>query len=380
MSMISFPYTALFLKNIGISTSLVGVVISIGAILSIIAQPFWGALSDRILDPKQTMIITVCLTAVTTLIMTLVKNDVLVVLMFLLRAIGFAPITVLFDHYVVIQCAESDETMHYGAIRIWGSISFAVTALLFGWLTEIFSMEIVFYFQSLVLFLMVWLVMRIVKSETRPQQKTEKPAVSKYSKAILNSSFVVFLFFIFMVILPDNIVTCFFPIIFEDAGGTLDLLGVSSSLRAIAEVPFFLGTAWLMQKFGSRKLMLIGAAFVLVRTTCLGFLTTPLQLLIANAFGAPAYCMLTAGMLHYVLETVPYEHRTTAQMVASSFGWSLTQVIGSSAGGFMLENYGIRAISVTGFLLVTLGVLLFVFNSIRAKRRKEENACRPIQP
>ena len=372
MSMVSFPYTALYLKNIGIPTSLVGVVISAGAILSVVAQPFWGRLSDRILDAKRTMLIAVCLTAVTTLIMLLMKQVVMVIVMFLLRAIVLAPLMVLFEHYVVTRCDKSNGTMHYGAVRIWGSISFAAIALVFGWLMELFSLQLVFYFQSGMLFVLLWLVGRIVTGDPVLTPENKKEKASKVTRAIFTPSFVVFLIFVFMVILPDSTVNCFYPIIFQDAGGTLDLMGVSSSLRAIAEVPFFLSTAWLLRKYGSRKLMLMGAVLVLLRLICIGYLTTPIQLLVANAFGAPAYCLLMAGMLHYVLETVPQEHRTTAQMVASSFGWTMTQVVGSSVGGFMLEYFGIKSISAAGLLLVTAGAVIFIGNAIRFRRSAEK--------
>ena len=364
MSMASFIYITIFLKNVGLSTSSIGILLSVGAIFSIVTQPLWGSLCDGALGTRNTMLITIIISGASTLMMMLVKNTVLIMVIYIVRAVSLAPVMMLFDNYVVSECKESDGRMNYGSIRIWGSICFAITAAALGWLTDGFGLEIAFYVQTALSFMLLWLIVKIVRND--PDGKAHENSAKKkwFDKNIFNAPFVSILVFIFLVTLSSSALDSFFPIIFQTTGGSLNMLGLSSSIRAIVEVPFFLSTANLIKRFGSRKLLLIAVGFTAMRILGFAFFSEPLHLLLVNLFGAPAYCLFTAGMLHYVYEISPAGSKTTAQLIVSSIGLSLARVISSSIGGFVLESYGVKKMALGGLAIV----IFAIFTVIMQKR------------
>ena len=367
VSMTSMIYVTVFLKNNGLATSTIGILISIGAIFSILTQPIWGSLCDGALGIKRTMILTVLLGAVSTALLTIVKNEAAIMIMYIARIISMAPIMMLFDNYIVSECKASDTQLDYGSIRIWGSILFAVVAAILGFITERYGISIAFYTQIAFSALLIWLIVKYVRdspSDTKAKYK------KWFDKNIFSTSFIFILIYIFLVKLTDNSLNSFFPIIFQDAGGSLNMLGLFSSARAIVEVPFFLGTTKLIKKFGSRQMMIIASAFIVLRVLGFMLFEKPEFLFAANLFGAPAYCLFTAGMLHYVHEISPENSKTTAQLIVSALGLSLSRVISSSAGGFILESYGTKTMSVIGLIII---VISFVFIMIQNKVVKSKS-------
>ena len=368
-TMASYIFIAVFLKNNGLSTSTIGILISTGAVFSIITQPLWGSLCDGVLGTKKTMIATAFLGGVSTLALAAVKNISVIMVIYVIRTISMAPMMMLFDNYVVSECKISKTRMDYGAIRIWGSIFYAAAAAVLGWATEKLGINIAFYFQAVLSFLLIWLIIKYVNDNPPIVNTKEKHKRKWFDKNIFSLSFVFILIYIFFVMLADNSLNSFFPLIFQDAGGSLNMLGISSSIRAIVEVPFFLSTARLIKRFGSKKVMLVAVSFTALRV--LGFIicTQPTQLLLVNLFGAPAYCLFTAGMLHYVYEISPENSKTTAQLIVSSLGLSLSHVVSSSAGGFILENYGVKIMSIIGLGIIVVALVIIMIQNIIVKSK-----------
>ena len=366
VSMTSMIYVTVFLKNNGLATSTIGILISVGAVFSILTQPIWGSLSDGVLGIKRTMILTVLLGAGSTVVLTLVKNEAAIMIVYIARIISMAPIMMLFDNYIVSECKASKIQLDYGSIRIWGSIFFAGVAAVLGFLTERYGINIAFYTQVAFSALLIWMILKYVK-DSPVTAKTKTKYKKWFDKDIFNPAFIFILIYIFLVKLTDNSFNSFFPIIFQDAGGSLNLLGLFSSARAIVEVPFFLGTTKLIKKFGSKQMMIIASAFLVLRVLGFMLFDKPSLLFAANLFGAPAYCLFTAGMLHYVYEISPENSKTTAQLIVSSLGLSLSSVIGSSAGGFILESYGKGTMSVIGLIIIAISFIFIMIQKAAAK-------------
>jgi alpha-galactosidase/6-phospho-beta-glucosidase family protein len=78
--------------------------------------------------------------------------------------------------------------------------------------------------------------------------------------------------------------------------------------------------------------------------------------------------MSIAGMLHYIYDIAPEDSKTTAQLFVSSVGLSLPSVISSSAGGFILENYGVRIMTLCSLTLIILALTFAVLQNVSVRK------------
>lgn len=361
MSVTSFTYITIYLRENGLSTITIGILLSIGAVAGIITQPIWGNLSDSRFGMRKTLLLTIGIGIFATLVHIISDNKIIIMVSAVFRTIAIAPMMTLIDSYVVSQCIQSDGKMKYGKIRLWGSISFALTAIIVGLLTERFGISVAFFIQIILLCLMLFIIMQVVENDNREDEKASKETTKKgFNKAIFNGAFILFVIYCFLSRLPDRTLLTFFPIILQDAGGSLLLIGIAASLKAAIEVPFFLGSGKFIDRFGARNVFFFASGLDIIRMLGFTIFTSPQQIFLLNLLSAPTYCLFTAGTLHYVYEIAPKGSKTTAQMIVSAFSMSFAGVVSNSVGGFVLETYGIQTLAFAGLILIVIALTGFL--------------------
>lgn len=160
----------------------------------------------------------------------------------------------------------------------------------------------------------------------------------------------------------------------DELGGTVILVGWSTFLTAIFEVPVFL----LLDKYLKRTipnmigcLVIVSSLFVL-RWFLMSLATSPLhiifiQMLHSVSFGGYFYIgtTLTAQM-------VPVEFRASGQAIYALTWGGISGIIAGFIGGWLFENLGGQMMYQVSTLIASIGVVGFFLLWLGVRRKEKE--------
>jgi PPP family 3-phenylpropionic acid transporter len=374
ISMIAFPYNTIYLSEIGLSSSTIGIVVALSGIASIVMQPLWGNISDSKLGVRKTLLIVVAMSSAMTLFMVVFKSAALIISAFVLRAFSVGPILTLIDNYIVEECAVSGKKMNYGNIRLWGSAAFAAGAAAIGVVSQIYGLRSIFAIQAGLMALLIVAVIKFVpETGAHINEQFDKVRKKGFNRDIFTKAFIVFVIILFISMIPDTAANTFFPLAFKAAGGSLYMLGLGSSLRAVIEIPFFKISGRIINKLGSLIMVFVAIGLNAFRMLGFVFFKDPNLMFVTNLIAAPSYVLLTTGMLHYVYEIAPEGSKSTAQMIVSSLCLSLTGVLSSSTGGYILESFGFSKMALGGFVIIVFALFFMAAMQRKTAAQKEKD-------
>ena len=189
----------------------------------------------------------------------------------------------------------------YGPLRAWGSVGYVVSALGTGALVEATGP------RALLAALAVFLVATgaIGLTLRPPSART----IRRYSSPIRDAGRLfgprglgVFLLGSFLGWLGMSIVLSFTPLRFEELGAGATIIGLGGAIAAGIEVPLMLSFGRLAARFGSNRLLIAGAVFLMARSVVAAVATDPPMLLAASIFGGLGYALFLVGRRHVRLD------------------------------------------------------------------------------
>jgi MFS family permease len=321
-----------------------------------IAQPIFGYLTDNYISEKKLFIICSILTIPTLFLLqaSIATFWALIATTFLLGIFLRQFVSVIDSWTVKIRTTNSD--INYGLTRGMGSLSFAISALVFGKIFEIYSLEYIFI--SCAGFVVVSIIVALSIDKSNIKKNTEKKAGFKI--ILKNPRYKLLLISGFLCTFSLSIAITYFPLLLESKGGTSGDLGISLFITALSEVPVML----LLNRFANRikidKLLLIALLFYIFRVGSM-LLAPNLTILIAvQSIQSLSFGLYYPTAIIYIYEIIDSRFISTAIMTFSSFTMAISAIIASSIGGLMIDSFGIYSIYVLGTATAIIAFIIFI--------------------
>ncbi|AIQ20974.1 MFS transporter [Paenibacillus sp. FSL L8-0436] len=347
----------LYLQDVGMNKLEIGSLMSVGALVSIIANPFWGIWSDRYQNMRR--IVLVMLTG------TLVLSQ----LVFQAHTYEMIYVSILFFYFFqgplfaqsnTMILSYIDGTNHkFGSFRLWGSLGWALTAILAGPVIEWAGVSILSYLFAA---LLCAAMLSLVALPRLDHSIGVAPLPFKgFQKIFYNPFFLCFIFFGILVSIPNTMNNTFVSLYITELGGSKTMIGLAVFLSSILEV----GVLLLCDRFLKRKvsvllgwLALVSVLFVL-RWWLMAGATTPLQV----AFIQILHC-ITFGGFFYVgtqltMLLVPRPYRSSGQALYTLTWSGISGILGGVLGGWLYQTLGAQSMYQSGVFLSFIGTLGF---------------------
>ncbi|GMK46557.1 permease [Paenibacillus glycanilyticus] len=365
-------FFALYLQSIGINPLKIGALMAGGPIVSLIANPLWGYLSDRTRNIRLI------------LILMLVGNLVAMQLVFLSDSYAFIfGCMLLFFFFQMPLFSQSNSlilnsiegTRHkFGAFRLWGSCGWAILALITGPILGQIGIS------RLWLVYTIMMLIAIGFAFTLPRGSSPKTAQGvNYRQMLGNRVFLVFLVIGLLISIPNSMNTTFIGLYMTGLGGHTDLVGWSAFLSSVFEIPVFL----LFDRYLSKHARTMVSCLILV-----SLLYALRWFLMAGAGNAEqiifiqALHCLTFGAFYYIgtqltALLVPSELRASGQAVYALTWGGLSGIASGFLGGYLFQQVGPKSIYWTGTGMALIGLvgftLLYLYMRMTAvKKNKRE--------
>lgn len=328
-----YPFITLYFTTKGLSYSQIGIALAVNSLVGVVVQPVWGYITDKYLDKRSSLLISIVLSCIVVLLFSLVKSWIAILTVLMIFMIFLSPIASLADSYCY-DLMEKDKAIQYGKVRLMGSAGYAIIALAMGIIIKKTNINSTFYVYF-ILSIIGFFLLKTVSFKGRPAAYKINP--NDLLVLIKNKKFFVFIVTVFFINISMGANSNYITILIQKTGGDVSNLGLLWFVVAISELPAFFFGNKLLKKVGDMNLYIICFILYVLRyfldSICQNYNTVILiQLMQGITF--PLYLV---AALNYISRIVPERMRTSGITLYSAIGGGLGSFVGNMGGGFLLQ-------------------------------------------
>ena len=370
---VSAPYLAILLRDLGYSPIWVGILLGVFAGAGIVGPFAFGYWADRVGNYRYALIVSAIVPTLLAIPLVIWVHPALSAIFLVLMAFGLRSAVSLLDSITTIQIGE---TGNYGRIRVWGSVSFIVVTMFLQvtpflrpdnarnialWLTLVSAM-------SVVPFLLLPKASLSSSIGARAGGKSAEKGRPIFSAYVLGG-----LGIIFAISFSMSAVYSYFPLYLTEVL-EWDVVGLMFAIGAASELPVIFLSAALLRRFGPLPLLAVSAAGVSLRLLIWAFLPFGPFVLASQLLHALCFGTFLPAMVYFIAGIFPPKNRGKGMSLFIALGTGLPSLLGTLAGGAILEAMagaaGFRTLFTLYAAISGLGVL--VYGAMRLGRVWEE--------
>lgn len=346
-------FLPVYLSHIGMDKEKIGVLMSIGPFIAILAQPFWGIRGDRASSKNLILRILLFGSLMSVALYTLSNSFlylliIITVYTFFSTSVGPIGDTITLEHL-------SKVNQKYGPVRMAGSLGYCIMSVIAGVVAQrnisgIFGL----YVGISITALLITFLLPTVKGH-----QTKKDRVSPLL-LFKNKNLVIIMLLNVVVQITLGYYYTYFPLyLTQQLKGTNTMLGIATFLSSVSEVPFLLFADRILKKIGTKGALLGATAVAALRWFLIysvrsAYAFLPLQLLHGLIFIVLYYSIAT-----YINREVPPELKASGQTMNSLLGMGIARIIGSLFGGFLSVRFGIRNMFLYNSIFAFIALIVF---------------------
>ncbi|MCL1806196.1 MAG: MFS transporter [Oscillospiraceae bacterium] len=341
------------------------------AVISMLAQPVGGYISDRFLSEKKLSVLLLVMTTVCILLLPLSLGSGSKVLVL----VNMAGITVsatqvggLIDAWIV-GLKQEYPSINYGLIRGTGSLAFSVSAQVAGLATIAFGHSARLWIGggSVLLAIFAALTFRPARRDRPTDGKPIRKLGGKeaFKLVFASKQYKLLLSVSFCLMLSNAAMMTLNQLLIRDFGGTTAQTGTATAVMSGSEVPMMFFMAVILKKVGFKRLLLFCSTVYVVRMLVTASVTTVNGLISTQLMQGLTFAVLVPVAMSYLSRIVDERVRSTAVTTYAAITASLTGILGNLitssllATGFSAQTALIvfACSAFVGFSLTLYGVL-----------------------
>lgn len=320
---VMLPFWPVWMQARGLTASEIGLLTGLGVAAKIVANPFWAELSDRQGKRKQLM----CLLAFLSFVAFAAFHWAFSFWpMFFVTAIFFfcfSPLMPLIESTTVLSASRHG--LNYGRIRLWGSASFILAAMVAGKLMEDAGDNIIHPV------LMGCLAFVLVAAFVLPEAMTERGNHGRFALIPLlkNKPLMIMMGGAALIQGSHGAYYSFGSIHWLGLGFSDTTIGFLWAEGVVIEILFFIVGAALIKKTGVPLMLLIGGLAAAIRWPLTAVADEVWMLVMIQALHALSYGATHLAGIYFIAERIPQSQSSSVQSLYSAL------VMGLVLGGVM---------------------------------------------
>jgi PPP family 3-phenylpropionic acid transporter len=368
------PYIVIVMTDRGLDNTRIGLILTLNALVTIVAQPFWGMISDRIQSIRKVYILCLALAAACYCFLPWSRTLGHLILLYPGVLFFLSPMAPLLDTWSY-QAIRNRAGGSYGLIRLW-----AVVMPLVGRLVSLTGLNVISWLFALLI------AASILVSLLLPQATPERPLnilhrqklpVGSLFKSYPYVSFVVVLGLMFVSIQP---MFGFQGRLMLDVGGTQELFGWAMTVAALSEIPVFIYSRRLISRFSPVSLVIVSFLFFAARLYAFSVASAPWMVMLVALLHGLSFALFLVGTVNYIDALAPAGLKSTALTIASAVYTGLSGIAGNALAGRLMDQYGIRPVYRLGSLATLTVLVLFLISLGIGRYLTRRLADQPVDP
>lgn len=361
-------FLPVYADGIGISSTHIGIVLSMGSLISVVSQPLWGMISDRARTVRKVLLLLLACSIAAGALMYSSTELWSLALFVALMNVFYLPTDPLVESLNFRTTQR--ENVSYGSVRMFGALGYAVTSLLAGYGLQQWGMGSVVWIYAGAGIAAFLVALSLADVEASP-----KPALFKHLKLFfLQSRTLVFFLIVFVVAIPHKMNDTFVGLYMEQLGGNVRLTGLSWFVMTLTETVFFALSARLIKPGKERLFMTAAAGLYAVRFLLSALADSPYELVAIQVLQGVTFVLFYVGAMQYLYSIVPDEWKSTGQTMLTVLYFGVSGIIGSSIGGWVIDVWGGKALYEGMSAVAAVG---FVLGCLLLRSPREASAVKP---
>ena len=334
-SMVAFyaPFFNVYLAQLGLTGTQIGLIAAIFPLFALTASPFLSSIADQRGWRLRFVQIGLIGWAIVLVLYRLPAGFWGILLLAFLEAIIRSPIIPIGDS--LIAQMSSKHRLNYGGMRLWGSIGFAIVAVVAGLLWQAWS------YRPMFLVAAVAIVPCLLISRQLEEGQVVVATTGRSIRILQRDPGLMLIYvgsFLIGIALYSTFV--FGGIYVNDLGGTEAHVGLLFGLSAFAEVPVMQTADALMRRWQGPRTLLV--SYIIIGLSLLGYalVQSPNALLVVNTFKGIGYGLFFVVNVRFIADRAPAEWTATAQAVFQACLVGLAPLTTTILSGYVYEQAG----------------------------------------
>ena len=342
---------------VGLSLSNIGLMMSVLPLISVFFQPIWGGVAD-VTGKRRGVLQGLMLAAalVTFAITMFTKSYIVVGLYFMYQVFlcGQGPLT----DSIAIQIAEDTPKASFGFIRIWGSIGYAVGAIIVALVANQMGLRWSFYTASLAFFI-GFILTRGIK-ETRII--TAKSHFKADLKTLLKEKKYLFIL-IYSFLLVGGVFSSdqYLGLFIRSVDIDVSMIGVLTFISVCFEVPFMFYSKRLIEKLNPYKLLLLMNIIAVARMFILSISSSIPFFLMAGILRGIIVGIFIPLFIELICEITPKAVVTSAVAIYTAVSSGIANFIFTLTGGILAEQLGYQTLYLSYGVMMLIPLVMAAF-------------------
>jgi PPP family 3-phenylpropionic acid transporter len=357
------PFLSLQFKAIGYNGVQISLLNMLSALAVILTAPQYGLIFDRSKDKRLILLISLTIATVTLFLIPYLRAfGAMLVIYTINRVIVSSSITASENlSYQVSADKNGEEQPAFGSLRMWGSLGFALTALLGGMIFQNFGLlrnDRIFLGLMVATCVVLLLMPESIFRERRSSESVEAP-LGTHGVIHLIAEDRYLLLTVIALALTDPLfdgVRSFEPIFMAELGLPVSVIGLAATLSALLEVPMMLGADHLIERLGARNLVIAILAFDLTRRLLVWLFPSGWMVFALNIMTAISFTLRLVTTVHLVNVRIPKQYTTTAFTFVFNTMNGIMYILSNAISGVIYDSYGARQIYLVSATLCVIAL------------------------
>jgi MFS transporter, PPP family, 3-phenylpropionic acid transporter len=356
---IILPFWPTWLESRGLTAQQIGLLLALGSWGKLVGNPIFTWVADRIGDFKLPLILITAASLVFYILFAFADGFWPLFIVTMLSALCLTSIVPLGDGLAMSLVARYG--LHYGRIRLWGSVSFIAAGAGAGWLLTDRHVDLVLLLVVAAVGVTLVTCMALPDIGSTPGQR---PGGSWLS-LLANRRFVVFLFASGLVQSSHAVLYGFATLHWLAAGHDKDTIGLLWAIGVVAEVALFAAAGGVVERLGPIWLLVLAGVAGMLRWTIAAVSTDLLVLGLIQVLHGMTFGATHLAAMYYLMREVPPGLAATAQGLYGAVAWGAAFGLAMLAAGALYAAYGGGAFFVMAGMCLAGTVLALILTGGR---------------
>lgn len=339
------PYAPLWFQSLGLSTLVIGGIVSLQSWTRVLAPYAWSYAGDHSGQRVKLIRIAAAGALASALGLLGVSAAVPVAVVTVLLFVANSGVVPLYEALLARALQTPDggiDARRYGRVRVWGSVGFLAAVTSFGALLERFGIAVFPAFVALMNALLLAAALRLPRTHEEPAHDEPAPPVLP----LLRQPGVAWFFAsIFFTVLAHTSLYAFFSLYLVSLGYPKTAVGALWAVSVAVEIVFFWTQGrWFGWLTPERWLQAVAATTALRFALTAGAGAWAPVLVLAQLLHAVTFAAHHAACIALVHRLFPGRLRGRGQALYTTLGYGISGVLGGVGGGWVIERLGFSAV------------------------------------
>jgi PPP family 3-phenylpropionic acid transporter len=344
----------LYFDDIGFTKLQIGTVYSIGPMLSIFSNLLAGIASDKTQNLKLVLNL-IFIGQILALALLLPQREFTVIAVVMGIFYFFqTPVNTMMDSLSLLAAERMNRS--FASIRMFGSLGYAVCAVLFGLVLKSIGSELTLWLGLITVCcsLALSLALGNFQSSLKKFEFGGLIAIARKKETF------VFFILVGLVSVAHRINEGFLAVAMRELGASDSLIGTAWLASAASEIPIFFLLAKYGHRFRELPLLAVASLFYMIRMGLLGFIDRPWLFVLVQLMHSVTFGIYYITALRYLQSIVPDEYRASGQALFAVVWTGISGLAAGTIGGWIYDAFGLSPVFKTAAMFALAAAVGFL--------------------